>query len=378
MNAPPSEHFASGLPAGPPNTPQQPAEGGGRGAGSGSSGAGRISSRVVVAEDDFEISSLILLTLRMEGYEVLLARDGASALKMVRETQPDLVLLDVMMPQMSGYEVARALQSDPATVAIPIIFVTAKLEMEDRVLGLGLAVDYIGKPFAVPELIARVRAALRMRKLQEELRLTNERLSLLAVTDDLTGLANRRGFDSELEDEILRARRFGQPMAVAVFDLDNFKNINDTWGHQRGDIVLQAFARVLQGSSRRVDKLARIGGEEFVALLPTTDASGAATFATKVRENTAAMDIPIEGESSSMRVTVSGGVAILSARGVCNRENSELARSILRMADERLYEAKAKGRNTVVLREITAWDDLPIFAPEAPDVPDVPDAPNTA
>lgn len=330
---------------------------------------------MVVAEDDFEISTLITLTLKMEGYEVLLARDGAAALSLVRESQPDLVLLDVMMPQMSGYDVARALQADAETVAIPIIFVTAKQEMEDRVLGLGLAVDYIGKPFVVPELLARVRAALRMRKLQEELRASNERLTLLAVTDDLTGLANRRGFDSELEDEILRARRFGQPMAVAVFDLDRFKRINDTWGHQRGDVVLQAFARVLQGSSRRVDKIARIGGEEFVALLPTTDAAGASTFAAKVRENTEAMDIPLDGTdggAQSMRVTVSGGVAVLSARGACERENAELARSILRLADECLYAAKSGGRNRIVLREVAAWDELPAFSPEMPDVPDLP------
>ncbi len=377
MNALSSEHFTPGLTSAPEassaagHSPSSGAQGGpgaeppAKAASSGPRG-GRSSACVVVAEDDFEISTLIALTLKMEGYEVLLARDGAQALQVVRESQPDLVLLDVMMPQMSGYDVARALQSDHATVAIPIIFVTAKQEMEDRVLGLGLAVDYIGKPFVVPELLARVRAALRMRKLQEELRLSNERLSLLAITDDLTGLANRRGFDSELEDEILRARRFGQPMAVAVFDLDHFKNINDTWGHQRGDIVLQAFARVLQGSSRRVDKIARIGGEEFVALLPTTDANGASTFATKVRENTEAMVIPIEGEAQSIRVTVSSGVAVLSARGVCERENAELARSILKLADECLYQAKAEGRNNVVLREITAWDELPVFTREMP------------
>jgi two-component system cell cycle response regulator len=361
MNSHSSEPLAPALPSAPETPSQVSSE---------SSSGGRAPARVVVAEDDFEISTLITLTLKMEGYEVLLARDGAAALKVVRESQPDLVLLDVMMPQMSGYDVARALQGDAQTVAIPIIFVTAKQEMEDRVLGLGLAVDYIGKPFVVPELLARVRAALRMRRLQEELRLSNERLSLLAVTDDLTGLANRRGFDNELEDEILRARRFGQPMAVAVFDLDRFKAINDTWGHQHGDIVLQAFARVLQGSSRRVDKTARIGGEEFVALLPTTDASGASIFAAKVRENTEAMEIPVDGEENGLRVTVSAGVAVLSARGACERENAELARSILRIADECLYLAKSSGRNRVVMREIHSWDELPIFSPELPELPE--------
>src|SRR4028119_137022 len=166
---------------------------------------------ILVVEDDPEINALIALTLRVEDYEVAQARDGEQAIRLVQELHPDLVLLDVMMPRVSGYDVAFAMQDRPSTASIPIIFVTAKNEMEDRVIGLEIAVDYITKPFAAPELLARVRAALRMRKLQEELRLSNERLSRLAVTDELTGLANRRGFDSELEDEILRARRFGQP-----------------------------------------------------------------------------------------------------------------------------------------------------------------------
>jgi diguanylate cyclase (GGDEF)-like protein len=358
MNALSSEQLAASSSSTPGEVPVAPAEP------AVASEDERRPSRVVVAEDDFEISTLITLTLKMEGYEVIPARDGAQALAAVREHRPDLVLLDVMMPHLSGYDVARALQADPATVAIPIIFVTARHEMDDRVVGLGLAVDYICKPFAVPELLARVRAALRMRKLQEELRLSNERLSRLAVTDELTGLANRRGFDSELEDEILRARRFGQPMAVVAFDLDRFKSINDTWGHQRGDVVLQAFARVLQGSSRRVDKTARIGGEEFVALLPATDSGGAAIFAEKVRSHTEALEIPADGDSDKLRVTVSVGVAILSARGACERDNADLARAILKLADERLYEAKATGRNRVVLQEVHSWDELPVVSPD--------------
>jgi diguanylate cyclase (GGDEF)-like protein len=348
------------------------------------SGAQR-NSRIIVAEDDFEISTLISLTLRMEGYEVLQARDGHAALQMTRAQRPDLILLDVMMPHLSGYDVAKVLQEEPGTSSIPIIFVTAKHEMEDRVLGLGLAIDYICKPFAVPELLARVRAALRVRHLQEELRLSNERWSRLAVTDELTGLANRRGFDGDLEEELLRSRRFTQPLTVVAFDLDHFKRINDTWGHARGDVVLQSFARTLQHLSRRVDKVARIGGEEFVALLPTTDAEGARIFAEKVRAATEALEIPADGEASPLRVTVSVGLAVLDVVALSllpqpgaeagvqpgvwdapaaeaeldEAANADIARDLLKIADDCLYEAKDSGRNRVVMRVIQNWDELP-------------------
>jgi diguanylate cyclase (GGDEF)-like protein len=319
-------------------------------------------AKVLIAEDDSEISTLISLTLRMEGYDVLQARDGMQALQIVREHAPDLVLLDVMMPQMSGYEVARHLQDDPATVTLPIIFVTAKHEMEDRVLGLSMSVDYICKPFAVPELLARVRAALRMRKLQEELRVSNERLARLAVTDELTGLANRRGFEQELEDEIFRARRFDYPIAVAMLDLDHFKKVNDTWGHARGDVVLQAFARVLQHSSRRVDKVARIGGEEFVALLPTTDAAGAETFGEKVRSATAELEIPgtnLDGTSAPpLHVTTSVGLAVTTSIAQVEAPNSAVAAALLQQADQCLYKAKESGRNRVVMNIIDNLQEL--------------------
>ena len=307
--------------------------------------------KVIVAEDDREISTLIALTLRMEGYEVVQAVDGAEALSAAREHRPDLVLLDVMMPKMTGYEVARELQNDPQTVSIPIIFVTAKHEMEDRVLGLTMAIDYIGKPFAVPELLARVRAALRIRRLQEELRDSNERLSRLAVTDELTGLCNRRGFEAELEDELSRARRFGDPLTVVMFDIDRFKLINDTWGHARGDVVLQAFSKILEHSSRRIDKVARIGGEEFVALLPTTDLDGARTFAEKVRDQTERLQIPgetREGEPAApLRVTVSAGIAVAELLPLDEISNAQLSDVLLKQADACLYRAKEGGRNRV-------------------------------
>ena len=339
-------------------------------------------AKIVVAEDEPGISMLIALALRMEGHEVMQASDGRMALQMVRDERPDLLLLDVMMPHLSGYEVAQALQQDAETVAIPIIFVTAKGEMEDRLQGLNFATDYVSKPFAVPELLARVRAALRIHRLQEELRISNERLARLAVTDELTNLPNRRGFMSELESELVRARRFGHSVALLLFDLDRFKAVNDTWGHARGDAVLQQFAHVMEEHSRRADKIGRLGGEEFVALLPNTGAEGAAIFAEKVREATEETHIRLSDDTGSsvdtIGVTVSAGVVVFApwtptekktfsayhdgapVENLPEQNNLLIARALLRVADECLYTAKKDGRNRWVLREVCGVAELPL------------------
>jgi diguanylate cyclase (GGDEF)-like protein len=312
---------------------------------------------ILVVEDDPEINSLMALTLRVEDYDVIQARDGEQALRLVQERNPDLILLDVMMPRMSGYDVARALQDKPAFVHIPIIFVTAKSEMEDRVLGLEMAVDYVCKPFAAPELLARVRAALRMRKLQEELRVSNEQLAHLAITDALTGLCNRRHFDSQLEDELRRAQRFGHSLSVVVFDLDRFKDINDNWGHAQGDSVLQSFGEVLQNSSRRIDTVARVGGEEFAAILPATEESGARSFAEKVRTTTEEMEIGLirsrdDLPEDPLRITVSAGISVAHKVDTDDETAARLTEVMVQAADKALYEAKTSGRNRVVLHSL--------------------------
>jgi diguanylate cyclase (GGDEF)-like protein len=312
-------------------------------------------TKVLIAEDDIEINNLMALTLRMEKYEVIQAHDGRQALQLIAEQSPDLVLLDVLMPGLNGYEVARELHSQTATRHLPVIFVTAKQDMEDRVAGLEMAVDYICKPFAVPELLARVRTAVRVRKLQEQ-------LERLAVTDELTGLTNRRGFMAQFEDELWRARRFGHPVSVLIFDLDHFKQVNDTWGHAQGDAVLKAFARVLESSSRRIDKVARFGGEEFAAVLPETDINGAEFFAEKVRAST--QELTIQAESDRIPVTVSIGavsVAIPRLQSETHDETSDvtaLGQRLLTEADRCLYEAKETGRNRVVSRTLQSEEVL--------------------
>lgn len=302
---------------------------------------------VLVAEDDPEINNLMAITLRLEQYDVIQAHDGKQALRLIEEQVPDLLLLDVLMPGLNGYDVARELQKKSSTAHLPVIFVTAKQDMEDRVQGLEMAVDYICKPFAVPELLARVRTAVRVRKLQEQ-------LERLALTDELTRLTNRRGFMAEFEDELWRARRFGHPLAVLIFDLDHFKQVNDTWGHPQGDEVLKAFARVLEHSSRRIDKVARFGGEEFAAVLPETDAAGALIFAEKVCEATRALEIFAGQQRVSLTVSV-GGVSMNIARSEAeNQEGSDgnigmLANRLLSEADHHLYSAKESGRDRAVV-----------------------------
>lgn len=319
--------------------------------------------RILVVEDSPEIAALVSLSLRMEGYTVLLAGTGTLALQTAQQELPSLILMDVMMPGLTGFQVARQLKDNPRTGDIPIIFVTARHEVDDRVQGLQIAVDYIAKPFAVPELIARVRAALRMQKLQADLKTSNEQLSKLAITDALTGLYNRRGFDVQMEDELHRARRFRQPLGLAVFDLDRFKSVNDTYGHTQGDLVLQAFAETLLNLSRRVDKVARFGGEEFAVLLPNTDPSGVEVFCEKVRMavEIQAIDCPTEGLGRTISVTVSGGAAVLmppgadskSSNGEVALEMARLVTGLFELADRNLYEAKEGGRNRTITRPVS-------------------------
>ncbi len=311
--------------------------------------------RILVVEDSPEIASLMSLTLRMEGYEVLMASTGTLALQIASSELPALILMDVMMPGLTGFQVAQQLKADTQTRDIPIIFVTARHDVDDRVLGLEVAVDYIAKPFAVPELVARVRAALRMQKLQAELKASNDQLSRLAVTDALTGLYNRRGFDSQFEDELHRARRFRQPLGLAVFDLDHFKGVNDTYGHAQGDLVLQSFAETLLNLSRRVDKVARFGGEEFAVLLPNTDEVGARIFCDKVRAGVESHPIvcPSSGVGKTISITVSGGAAILLPPAPTRSEEaptvsiSQMADGLFEIADSHLYKAKQGGRNRI-------------------------------
>lgn len=301
--------------------------------------------RILVVDDNLDNVEIIGARLASRGYRIESATDGEEALRRVRENPPQLILLDVMMPLIDGFEVSRRIKRDSTLPYIPIILVTARGETEDKVEGLDAgADDYLTKPINFPELEARVRSMLRIKRLQDELDWKNRQLEdanrqlrRLSVTDGLTGLFNHRHAHELLREEYERCKRSGGSMAVIMFDLDQFKGLNDTHGHPTGDVVLSETARLLLDSAREIDMIGRYGGEEFIAILPGADEDAAARFAERARARVEAHVFRDDGKEITM--TVSAGVA--ASRGADLSHPDEL----IRQADRALYEAKESGRN---------------------------------
>jgi PleD family two-component response regulator len=225
--------------------------------------------RLLVVDDEQSILDLLRRRLEALGCEVTVLSGGSQVAVTVREKMPDLVLLDVMMPDIDGFTVCQTLKQDPQTRDIPVVLMTARTEVDSRIKGLEMgAHDYVTKPFETAELLARVRAALRVKALQDELREANKLLERLATSDPLTDLPNRRTFDEHIFLAMERSRRTGEVVSVIMLDLDHFKQINDSRGHQVGDEALRQVARILAGRRRVTDLVARYGGEEFVWVLP--------------------------------------------------------------------------------------------------------------
>ncbi|HEX8831751.1 MAG TPA: diguanylate cyclase, partial [Longimicrobium sp.] len=235
-------------------------------------------TRILVVDDVPDNVDILDARLSSRGYEVVTATNGQEALDRVHGEAPHLILCDVMMPVIDGFEVSRRIKSDTSLPFIPIILVTAKDTAEDIVEGLEAgADDYISKPYNFKELEARVRAMLRIKRLQDELdqknrelEVANKRLRKLSITDGLTGLFNHRHVHELLRDEWERSLRSGEPVGVAMLDLDRFKSINDTYGHPTGDVVLYETAQIINDTAREIDMPGRYGGEEFIAILPDT------------------------------------------------------------------------------------------------------------
>lgn len=303
------------------------------------------SPTILVADDEPVNRALLQRRLEREGYRVLTARNGSEAVRQVKEVHPDLVIMDVMMPEMDGMDACRLLKESEATRDIPIIFLSARDETEIKVNGLSLgADDYISKPFEAEELIARVHVAIRLKRERDQLRIDAEEASLRAelaqeraMTDQLTGLLNRYGLQHTLMREYAEARRYHRPLSCALIDLDNFKTINDTYGHTVGDLALQQLAVILREAVRRSDTVFRYGGEEFLVLLPETDLEGAIALAEKIRAVAASRSF---GEGPhAFNLTLSAGAATL-----CETESGH---DMIARADMALYDAKERGRNRV-------------------------------
>ncbi|HEX5580476.1 MAG TPA: diguanylate cyclase, partial [Gemmatimonadaceae bacterium] len=248
---------------------------------------GKAGARVLIVDDHEDNVELLKARLEARGYEIVTATDGQQALDAVAHEPPDLILLDVMMPVVDGIEVARRVKADASLPFIPIIMQTALDATESKVEGLDAgADDYITKPINFAELEARINSLLRIKALQEDLSQRerqlaemNDRLRRMSQTDALTELDNRRYVEERLTEMFGHAARFSEPLACVMCDLDRFKPVNDTHGHQAGDAVLRQFARILRHEAREIDRVGRYGGEEFILLLPGTTDEAATVFA---------------------------------------------------------------------------------------------------
>jgi diguanylate cyclase (GGDEF)-like protein len=291
----------------------------------------------VLIVDDVPINIQVLAEALRADYRVRIAANGAKALSIaMSDDQPDIILLDIMMPEMDGYAICRALKNNPKTIHIPVIFVTAKTDSEAEAMGLNLgAVDYITKPFSIPVVKARVRNHL-------QLKMRTDMLERMALVDGLTGIANRRSFNESLHQEWKRAARNNMPLSVIMIDIDHFKPYNDNYGHGTGDDCLQRVAEALRDAMQRPsDIIARYGGEEFAALLPETDSQGADMVARKLLQSVADLRLPHEHSPVADHVTISVGHA--TGRATPDKTPDDL----LQAADNALYKAKESGRNQV-------------------------------
>jgi diguanylate cyclase (GGDEF)-like protein len=285
---------------------------------------------VLVVDDEPDKRQLLAFALETEGYEVHTAADGEAGLTAVALHQPDLVVTDVMMPGMDGYEMVRRLRSDPRTRFIPVIIQSAaRVAGQDVRLGSEVgALGYITDPTDLDLLRARARTLLEFKRYLDS-------CEEAAFTDHLTGLANRRRFERQLEREVARTERYGHPFCLLLLDLDHFKQVNDTYGHDAGDEALRRVGSAIQSGTRGIDTGARIGGDEFAVILPETDFARGLEVAERLRAAISAMDVEPVG-----RLSVSLGLAGLPA---CASECTALREA----ADAALYEAKRAGRGRV-------------------------------
>ena len=293
----------------------------------------------ILIVDDTPANIQILAGALINKYHVQVATSGAVALEIVSQPKkPHLILLDIMMPEMDGYEVCKRLKSDPSTWEIPIIFVSAKDQVRDQQHGFDLgAVDYITKPFEIPLVLARINVHLRLKH-------KSDQLEQLALMDALTDIPNRRALDQCIQREIKRAARNEMPLSLLMLDIDHFKNYNDHYGHGVGDACLRQVAKAIENALQRPgDMVGRYGGEEFVVVLPNCDETCATSVAEKIRSRIALLNIPHAASPVADHVTVSIGIKST----FCQSEDECI--DMLHDVDQALYLAKKSGRNCVMV-----------------------------
>jgi len=296
--------------------------------------------KVLIAEDDSTSRRILTVILKKWGYDPVVTEDGQAAWDVLQQPDaPKLLLLDWNMPKMEGPEVCRCLRQEKTSNPPYVILLTGRDEKGDIILGLDAgANDYIVKPYDPEELQARIRVGKRMLELQDSLMEAHAALVYQAMCDSLTGVLNRRAILERLTEELERAKRENGRLSIGMCDIDHFKNVNDTYGHQMGDKVIIAFANCIIGQLRKYDRLGRYGGEEFLVISTASGQLSEVQLYERLCEQVAAMEIA--GESGPVSVTVSIGVAAATKESTVD--------GLLCAADAALYRAKAEGRNRVV------------------------------
>lgn len=301
----------------------------------------RLMTKVLVVDDVEDNIVLLTFELEDEGFEVIPAHSGHECLERVNDVEPDIILLDIRMPGISGLETLEQLKADERTREIPVVMVSANTADNSVVRALDLgAHDFVSKPIEYPVLSARMRSALRLVNARRALVRANEELERLATQDPLTDSYNRRHFFTLSEAEFAKSQRHGRPLSVLMIDVDLFKVINDTYGHAAGDQALRVVTDCCRQATRESDILGRLGGEEFALACPDADIDGAFALAERIRQTCENNKIETDnGQSFSM--TLSAGVTTITPE-------DKSFDQILQRADNLLYQAKALGRNRSV------------------------------
>ncbi|MCL2189516.1 MAG: diguanylate cyclase [Defluviitaleaceae bacterium] len=298
----------------------------------------------ILIVDDSSLNIIALSNILKDQYQLFVEKDGASCVATARKHQPDLILLDIIMPGMSGFDVISELKGNNVTCDIPIIFITGLNNTADEEKGFLLgAADYINKPFSPSVVKLRVKNQI---QIVNQIRLIHN----ISITDELTGIGNRRFFYAQLEQEWQRALRHRASLAFMMMDIDRFKPYNDTYGHLQGDKALKVVAETIKNSlSRAIDKCARWGGEEFAVILPDTDLKGAREVAERMRSSVEKLSIPLDDKTNTC-VTISTGIQCI----VPTHDEEYNLKNFVSDADMALYHAKELGRN-----RSCATEDIP-------------------
>ncbi len=299
---------------------------------------------ILLVEDNPVSRKIVEKTLVKAGHDVTTAGTGREALALFKKTFFPIVLTDWVMPEVDGLELCRIIRNTSSEGYVYILLLTARDSKDDIVTGLKAgADDYLNKPISPPELIARLNTGLRVLELEKSLKTANEEIRALSITDPLTGCLNRGYMNEHLPEEIKRSKRYNRPLVLIMCDIDHFKRVNDTYGHQAGDLVLTEFAKQIRKTLREdIDWVVRYGGEEFLVVLPETEFRGGCGTAERLRTTISMAEL--RARKHKIKITASFGVIGFDPAGADDKITMD---DMIARADEYLYQAKAEGRNRV-------------------------------